>query len=251
MAKVYSWVEKLSKFWGVHSSAFNILPSPKGLVAGPISIQMKSNSIFREGNTMSDDSQTIENDSQSTRISTQTTDGDLQILNGYNPTPVEDDLNMSNSDPNQQKASDSTPSTLNETRSTAITGTSKQRLIYNPSLIEDISIIEKITFTQPVPWVLIIEKDTVFSECVQKLNRALQNESDNGGKGYGIVITVRRMRGYYKSVHGQVKLIYCFIFSFREKALLILQQGGSSIICVGFCLLSELVIKTIFFRILG
>lgn len=186
-AKVYAWVARLSKFWGVHSSAFNILPSPKGLVAGPISVKLKTNSIPREPNQRSDDSQ---NDSQSARSFTQTTLGDSQITTGDSQMTVGNDANMSESGPNESQTTGCTLSTVNATQSATISGASKQRLIYTPSLIEDLSIIEEITFTHPVPWVLVIEKDTLFSEYVQKLNQALQNESDNGGKGYGIIITV-------------------------------------------------------------
>lgn len=190
MAKVYAWVARLSKFWGVHSSAFNILASPKGLVAGPISVKLKTNFIPREPNPRSDDSQTTQNDSQSARSFTQTILGDSQITTGDSQMIVENDTNMSESGLSQSQNTGCTLSTVNATQSATISGASKQRLIYTPSLIEDLSIIEEITFTHPIPWVLVIEKDTVFSECVQKLSQALQNESDNGGKGYGIIITV-------------------------------------------------------------
>lgn len=185
--KVSAWVQKLSKFWGVHPSAFNLLPCPKGQVAGPIHITLKTDLIVRE-------SQDRHDDSQSARSFTRATFSNSQSTNDSNQTTEEEDITMSELASSQQESGSCMSNTLNAVQRNTNARTSTEHLFYTSGIIEDISIIEKVTFTHPVPWVLVIEKETMFNDCITKLNQALNNGRNNNGKGFGIIITVNRMK---------------------------------------------------------
>ena len=192
--KVSAWVQKLSKFWGVHPSAFNLLPCPKGQVAGPIHITLKTDLIVREANATSDGSQNRQNDSQSTGSFTQVTSSDSQSTDNSGQMTEEEDVTMSELASSQQESGSCMSNTLNAVQRNTNALTSKEHLFYTSGIIEDISIIEKVTFTHPVPWVLVIEKETMFNDCITKFNQALNSGRNNNGKGFGIIITVNRMK---------------------------------------------------------
>jgi hypothetical protein len=42
----------------------------------------------------------------------------------------------------------------------------------------------------PIEWVLVIEKETVFTERLQELNLDKDRGGDLGGKGHGVILTV-------------------------------------------------------------
>lgn len=213
-SNVAPWIKRLSTFWGVHSSAFNVLPCPKGLVAGPIRIKLKENFMARDVIASYKEISTTRDNSRSTHESTQTTTCDSQTSSVSSQTTIESDTPMADQNENNDKTDSMSRNLSAASHDTmqSIGGSQVpcDTLIYTPTVIEDISIIEEVSFMQAVPWVLIIEKDTIITECVQKLNQALQSGSDNGGKGYGILITVSLLNSITRI---NISFIDLFLFS--------------------------------------
>ena len=77
---------------------------------------------------------------------------------------------------------------------------------YKTELIVDASQIASLKTDEhrnPIEWVLVVEKETVFTERVQELNMLRQNDSQGGSPsishgtppGSGVIVTVRSGQG--------------------------------------------------------
>jgi DNA topoisomerase VI subunit A len=65
--------------------------------------------------------------------------------------------------------------------------------LYKPEHTVDISEIEALHLDSAcaVDWVLVVEKETIFDERVQELNRYKEQGDDLEGRGFGVIVTVR------------------------------------------------------------
>lgn len=147
-------VRSLEDYWRVPSSSFNILPAYKGMFAGPIGYAIK----------------------RLPRVSAEGYDGD-----------EEEDADDDDDDHIAKYGRSS-----HVTFTWGVNWVNRTEFVYKQELSVDPSQIENLVTKGDISWVLVVEKETVFTERVQELNQIrVSNNANLNGRGVGVLVTVR------------------------------------------------------------